>query len=97
MFLVFLSRIYFCKQNTNDENFSCQHGIIMVLFFMPKKIRELIKMLEKAGYVNRGGKGSHRNFSHPQGRPVTLSGNPGDDAKRYQERVVEQALEEIEK
>jgi predicted RNA binding protein YcfA (HicA-like mRNA interferase family) len=32
---------------------------------MPKKIRELIKELEQAGFVNRGGKDSHRNFVHP--------------------------------
>lgn len=48
---------------------------------MPRKIRELIADLETAGFVNRGGKGSHRNFVHPQvDKPVTLSGNPGDDA-----------------
>jgi len=29
---------------------------------MPKKIRELISMLEKFGFANRGGKDSHRNF-----------------------------------
>ena len=33
---------------------------------MPRKIRQLIADLEKAGFVNRGGKGSHRNFT-PQG------------------------------
>jgi predicted RNA binding protein YcfA (HicA-like mRNA interferase family) len=27
---------------------------------MPKKIRELIRELEQAGFINRGGKGSHR-------------------------------------
>ncbi len=32
---------------------------------MPKKIRELIQTLEAVGFVNRGGKGSHRNFKHP--------------------------------
>lgn len=31
----------------------------------PRKIRELIRDLEKAGFVNRGGKGSHRNYEHP--------------------------------
>ena len=31
---------------------------------MPPKIRELMAELEKAGFVNRGGKGSHRNFVH---------------------------------
>ena len=43
---------------------------------MPKKIRELIRDLKKAGFVNRGGKGRHRNFTHSQGAKITLSGNP---------------------
>ena len=61
---------------------------------MPKKIRELIALLSKAGFENRGGKGGHRNFQHPKGVRVTLSGNPGDDARRYQEREVEQRIKE---
>ena len=64
---------------------------------MPPKVRELIEQLEKAGFRNRGGKGSHRNYIHPDGsRPITVSGNLGDDAKRYQERAVAKALREIE-
>jgi predicted RNA binding protein YcfA (HicA-like mRNA interferase family) len=62
---------------------------------MPQKIRELIEALEQAGFVNRGGKGSHRNFVHPKvGRPVVISGQPGDDAQRYQEKAVRMAIEE---
>jgi len=34
---------------------------------MPRKIRQLIQDLEKAGFINRGGKGSHRNFLHEKG------------------------------
>jgi predicted HicB family RNase H-like nuclease len=34
---------------------------------MPRRIRQLIADLEKAGFVNRGGKGSHRNFTHSKG------------------------------
>lgn len=65
---------------------------------MARKIRELIADLESAGFVNRGGKGSHRNFLHPKvAKPLTLSGKPGDDAKRYQERAVELAIEESKK
>jgi predicted RNA binding protein YcfA (HicA-like mRNA interferase family) len=65
---------------------------------VPPKIRELISDLEKAGFVDRGGKGSHRNFVHPKVvRPVTISGNPGDDAKRYQVRAVQLAVEEAKK
>ena len=52
---------------------------------MPRKIRELIKDLEKAGFINRGGKGSHRNYIHSSGVVLTISGKPGDDAKHYQE------------
>jgi predicted RNA binding protein YcfA (HicA-like mRNA interferase family) len=61
---------------------------------MPKKIRVLIRELEKAGFVNRGGKGSHRNFLHPSGVILTLSGKSGDDAKLYQEKLVKQKIEE---
>lgn len=65
---------------------------------MPPKIRELISQLEQAGFVDRGGKGSHRNFVHPRvQRPVAISGRPGDDAKRYQIRAVRKALEELDK
>ncbi|MEI7994874.1 MAG: type II toxin-antitoxin system HicA family toxin [Methylococcaceae bacterium] len=65
---------------------------------MPKKIRELISELEKAGFFNRGGKGSHRNFVHPVVmKSVVISGKMGDDAKKYQERAVEAAIEESKK
>ena len=62
---------------------------------MPRKIRELIADLEKHGFVNRGGTGSHRNFTHPGvTRPVTISGHAGDDARKYQEKAVKAAIEE---
>jgi len=64
---------------------------------VPRKIRELIRDLQKAGFEDRGGKGSHRNFKHPRGSRITISGNPGHDAKKYQERDVEQALREAGK
>jgi predicted RNA binding protein YcfA (HicA-like mRNA interferase family) len=61
-------------------------------------VRELIAELEGAGFVDRGGKGSHRNFVHPKvARPVTISGNPGDDAKHYQVRAIRLAIEESRK
>ena len=62
---------------------------------MPRKVRQLIADLEHSGFVNRGGKGSHRNFTHPKGVRVTLSGNPGDDVKHYQERDVRRALDAV--
>ena len=48
-----------------------------------------------AGFVNRGGKGSHRNYEHPSGARITISGALGDDAKPYQERLVKQKLREV--
>jgi predicted RNA binding protein YcfA (HicA-like mRNA interferase family) len=55
-------------------------------------------MLERAGFQDRGGKGSHRNYVHPQvSQPVTISGKLRDDAKHYQVRVVKRALEEVKK
>ncbi len=62
---------------------------------MPRKVRELIKALEAAGFVNRGGKGGHRNFVHPTvAKPVTIAGRLGADAKHYQEKAVRLAIEE---
>ncbi len=62
---------------------------------MPPKIRELIAELERAGFVNRGGKGGHRNFVHPDvARPVTIAGSLGDDARPYQMKAVRRAVEE---
>ncbi len=61
---------------------------------MPKKIRELIRELKMAGFVDRGGKGSHRNLMHPSGVVVTISGHPGDDAKPYQIKIVREKIEE---
>lgn len=64
---------------------------------MPRKVRELIRDLLRAGFVDRGGKGSHRNFTHPNGAHVTISGQPGHDAKPYQEKDLERAFKEIQR
>ncbi len=61
---------------------------------MARKVRELMSDLERAGFVNRGGKGDHRNYQHSRGGRVTLSGKLGDDAKPYQEKEVRRAIEE---
>ena len=63
---------------------------------MPRKIRELKANLRAAGFSERSGKGSHTVWHHPlvAGRLV-LSGHDGDDAKRYQEQAVEEALNEL--
>jgi predicted RNA binding protein YcfA (HicA-like mRNA interferase family) len=62
---------------------------------MPRKIRELIADLEWHGFVNRGGKGSHRNFEHLRvAGPVTISGDARQDAKKYQEKAVKAEIAE---
>jgi predicted RNA binding protein YcfA (HicA-like mRNA interferase family) len=65
---------------------------------MAKKIRQLIKELTDAGFyeIQGGGKGSPRKFTHVRyPGAVTLSGKPGDDAKPYQEKQVQRAVEEV--
>lgn len=64
---------------------------------MPKKIRELLRELELAGFVDRGGKGSHRNFMHQSGIVLTVSGRKGDDAKPYQLKLAKEKIEESKK
>lgn len=65
---------------------------------MPKKVRELIAQLEKAGFVNKGGKGSHRKFIHPDvDLPIVISGKSGSDARKYQENAVGQAIKKAKK
>ena len=54
--------------------------------------------MEKEGFMNRAGKGSHRNFVHPMlKKPITISGNENEDAKRYQEKAVQTAIREVKK
>jgi predicted RNA binding protein YcfA (HicA-like mRNA interferase family) len=65
---------------------------------MPRKIRELIKDLKNSGFyeISGSGKGSHRKFTHKNyAGAVTLSGKASEDAKIYQEKQVEQALEKV--
>jgi len=65
---------------------------------VPPIVRELISTLERAGFKNRGGKGSHRNYVHPDlSKPLTISVKLGDDAKQYQVHAVKRALEELAK
>ncbi|MFM2123570.1 MAG: hypothetical protein RL328_21 [Acidobacteriota bacterium] len=47
---------------------------------MPLKVREVIRMLERAGWIEMRTKGSHRHFRHPE-RPelVTVPGNEGKE------------------
>jgi predicted RNA binding protein YcfA (HicA-like mRNA interferase family) len=65
---------------------------------MPKKIRALKSLLRKAGFTSRTGKGSHTVWTHARymGDPIVLSGNEGRDAKRYQEKLGQEAIKEVE-
>lgn len=65
---------------------------------MPRKIRALLQDLKNVGFyeISGGDKGSHRKFVHPNyAGSVTVSGNVGDDAKTYQEKQIEHALEQV--
>jgi len=65
---------------------------------MPKKIRELKNMLLKAGFICKGAKGSHSKWIHASlMQTVILSGKDGSDAKQYQEKLVDNAIELLEK
>jgi predicted RNA binding protein YcfA (HicA-like mRNA interferase family) len=66
---------------------------------MPRKIRQLVSDLERAGFVlTSGGKGSHRKFQHPKiPGSLILSGQSGDDVKHYQEKQVRTAIREASK
>lgn len=64
---------------------------------MPRKVRELVRDLQNAGFerISGSGKGSHRKFTHARfPGAVTLSGKDGADAKPYQEKQVKTAIED---
>jgi predicted RNA binding protein YcfA (HicA-like mRNA interferase family) len=72
-------------------------GILSLVHHAPRKIRQLVADLERAGfYLAPGGKGSHRKFRHER-RPgaLILSGKDGDDAQHYQEKQTRDAIREI--
>ena len=53
-------------------------------------------MLQKAGFQQAPGKGSHTNWIHPlYSGKVTISGKDGSDAKPYQEKETKQAIQEV--
>ena len=65
---------------------------------MPPKIKDLIKLLETAGFENRGGKGSHRNYVHSNViKPITIPGKLSGDAKIYLIKAVNKAIEDSKK
>jgi predicted RNA binding protein YcfA (HicA-like mRNA interferase family) len=63
---------------------------------MPVKIRKLKAELRKAGFLERSAKGSHTRWYYQDDKSitVTLSGNDGKDAQRYQ---IEQVYDAIKK
>jgi predicted RNA binding protein YcfA (HicA-like mRNA interferase family) len=65
---------------------------------MPKKIRELKAMLQKAGFIFRPAKGSHSFWTHAliPDDPVTIAGKDGDDARKYLEKQVNKVLKKLE-
>ena len=65
---------------------------------MPKKIRQLKKLLRKAGFSYRQGRGSHTIWTHPllPDEPITVAGKDGDDAKPYLEQQVNKRLKKLE-
>ena len=64
---------------------------------MPRKIREPISDLRRAGFFLDRQAGSHRQFRHERFRGVlTVSGQEGGDAKPYQERQVKTAIQKVQ-
>lgn len=63
---------------------------------VPRKIRDLVRDLRKAGFVLvSGGKGSHRKFQGKGGKVVMIvPGQDGDDAQPYLERQVQEKIKE---
>jgi predicted RNA binding protein YcfA (HicA-like mRNA interferase family) len=63
---------------------------------MPRKIRELKRLLEQAGFRSIPAKGSHSKWIHPKlSRRIMIAGKDGSDAKPYLEKQVNQALEDL--
>jgi predicted RNA binding protein YcfA (HicA-like mRNA interferase family) len=62
----------------------------------PRKIRDLLKDLRKAGFtLTSGGKESHRKYEHPAVKiPAIIPGGDGDDAKAYLERHIAEKINE---
>ena len=67
---------------------------------MPKKVRELKRLIKQAGWVYQvdRGKGSHSYWKHPllPDDPLCIPGQEGDDAKKYLEKEVNLALKKLQ-
>lgn len=62
---------------------------------MPRKVRELIRDLERAGFELQRVRGSHRKYVRGS-VTVIISGKAGDDVQRYQEKAVRDAIQDEE-
>lgn len=64
---------------------------------MPQKIRELRATLAKTGFIMRPSKGSHTFWYHPtfSDLTITISGQDGDDAQKYQIKDVRNILQRL--
>ena len=58
---------------------------------MPKKIRELKRLLLQAGFTYKPAQGSHTKWKHVKlGKTLILPGKDGSDAKPYLEKQVQE-------
>lgn len=65
---------------------------------MPKKIREIRKILRKAGFIAVQGKGSQEKWIHPLlADHIVVAGKDGSDAKAYLEKQVKQLIEAVKR
>jgi predicted RNA binding protein YcfA (HicA-like mRNA interferase family) len=63
---------------------------------MPRKIRELKRLLRKAGFTYKPAKGSHTKWMHPRlSQAIIIAGKDSSDAKPYLEKQVDEALDSL--
>jgi predicted RNase H-like HicB family nuclease len=60
------------------------------------KVREVIRLLEKHGWIEMRSRGSHRHFKHPhQPLVVTVPGNEGGGRARHVKRYTQEGRAEM--
>jgi predicted RNA binding protein YcfA (HicA-like mRNA interferase family) len=63
---------------------------------MPRKIKELKRLLRKAGFIDKPAKGSHTKWTHPRlSQAIIIAGKDSSDAKPYLEKQVDEALDTL--
>lgn len=64
---------------------------------MPKKVRDLKKLLLNTGFTSRQGKGSHQVWSHSLlSQVIVIARKDGDDAPLYLEKQVNEAVKQLQ-